>query len=221
MIWVSPRWERDQGGWHRVAGQWSPRRDAAVVRNSLAAPREPAWRTTGPPADQPAETPAAAPGPDFFFVAGYYAPAGDQLRWRPGFWTRVQPGWDWVPARWVRRPSGWEYRAGHWVAETEAVDVNVATNGRTPARDTSPNAGQSAPATPNAGQALPPPPGGEDQRDPIAEAEELPRVVLVPRIGMPYYVIRPPGSFPYGPGGVVVPGVVPPFVRDILNQVLP
>jgi hypothetical protein len=34
-------------------------------------------------------------------------------------------------------------------------------------------------------------------------------------------VIRPPGAFPYGPGGVVVPGAVPPFVRRILDRVLP
>ena len=39
--------------------------------------------------------------------------------------------------------------------------------------------------------------------------------------GMPYYVIRPPGEYPYGPDGVVVPGTVPPFVRRILDQVLP
>jgi hypothetical protein len=191
------------------------------VRNSLAAPRHPAWRTTGPPADHPAETPAAAPGPDYFFVAGHYVPAGDELRWRPGFWTRVQPGWEWIPARWVRRPTGWEFRAGQWVAETGAVDVNVAADGRTDVRVTAPSAARSDPASPDPVAAVPPPPGGEDERDPIAQAEQLPRVVVVPRVGMPYYVIRPPGSYPYGPGGVVVPGVVPPFVRRILDQVLP
>ena len=68
----------------------------------------------------------------------------------------------------------------------------------------------------------PPPPGTENERDPIAEAEAAGRVrVVVPGIGMPYYVIRPPGSYPYGPGGVIVPGAVPPFVRRILDQVLP
>jgi hypothetical protein len=38
--------------------------------------------------------------------------------------------------------------------------------------------------------------------------------------GVPYYVIRPPG-YPYGPNGVVVPGAVPPFVRRLLDNVLP
>ena len=66
----------------------------------------------------------------------------------------------------------------------------------------------------------PPPPGTEDERDPIAESEsaararrELRPVVVVPEAGMPYYVIRPPGMYPYGPTGVIVPGAVPGFVR--------
>jgi hypothetical protein len=41
-------------------------------------------------------------------------------------------------------------------------------------------------------------------------------VVTGPR----FYVIRPPG-YPYGPDGVVVPGAVPPFVRRMLDRVLP
>ena len=86
-----------------------------------------------------------------------------------------------------------------------------------------PNVAEPAPA--NGDRAIdepPPPPGAEDERDPIAEAEMADRVrVIVPGIGMPYYVIRPPGSYPYGPGGVVVPGAVPPFVRRILDRVLP
>ena len=46
-----------------------------------------------------------------------------------------------------------------------------------------------------------------------------PSFVVVPEPS--YYVIRRPGSYPYGPGGVIVPAAVPPFVRDILNRVLP
>jgi hypothetical protein len=71
--------------------------------------------------------------------------------------------------------------------------------------------------------------------DPIAGAEaagrragpntsvvtEVPAVVVGPITGMPYYVIRPPGAYPYGPNGVVVPGAVPPFVRRMLDRILP
>ena len=61
-----------------------------------------------------------------------------------------------------------------------------------------------------------------DETDPGQIGPDDPPVVIVgPRIGMPYYVIRPPGSYPYGPGGVVVPGAVPPFVRRLLDRVLP
>jgi hypothetical protein len=81
----------------------------------------------------------------------------------------------------------------------------------------------------------PPPPYPLTPSDPIAEAEasrrpagpsrtvvtEVPPVVIGPVTGMPYYVIRPPGAFPYGPSGVVVPGAVPPFVRRMLDRVLP
>jgi len=222
MIWVAGRWQRGDGGWYRASGYWSPRRDAAVVRNQFTASSQPAWRTTGPPTDHPADTLAAAPGPDYFFIAGHYAPVGDRLKWTPGFWATAQPGWDWIPARWVRRPSGWEFRAGHWVREPDAVDVRVTLgrpNGRVFAQKPARAAGEMSPSEPDVDQ--PPPPDGALERDPIAEAEETPPLVVVPRVAMPYYVIRPPGSYPYGPGGVVVPGVVPPFVRRILDQVLP
>jgi hypothetical protein len=114
------------------------------------------------------------------------------------------------------------------VREPGTVDVNVTIGGRPTARIVTqgfpPFAGESQPANPDPDNDRPlPPPGTEDKRDPIAEAEagEPSPLVVVPRFGMPYYVIRPPGLYPYGPGGVVVPGAVPPFVRRILDQVLP
>jgi hypothetical protein len=222
-LWIAGRWVRGDGGWYRTSGYWSPRRDAAVVRNRLTVSTEPAWRTAGPPASHPADTLAAAPGPDYFFIAGHYAPVGDRLKWKPGFWAPVQPGWDWTPARWVRRPTGWEFRAGHWERETEPADAKAAAGG--PATDRivqkpAAPAGEPSPGGPDADQPPPPPDGGA-LRDPIAQTEETPAVIVRRRALMPYYVIRPPGLYPYGPGGVVVPGVVPPFVRRILDQVLP
>ena len=215
-IWVGSRWMRDGDGWYRRPGFWSRRRGPARVASTYPGARSPAWRTTGPPADHPADKVADAPGADYFFIAGHYAPDGDQLQWKPGLWTRVQVGWDWIPARWVRRPSGWEFRAGRWARDPDSVDVSVTVGGR-------PTGRVERGGDPDSAVDQPPlPPGTEDEGDPIAGAEAAGRVrVVVPGIGMPYYVIRPPGAYPYGPGGVIVPGAVPPFVRRILDQVLP
>jgi hypothetical protein len=226
-IWAGSRWMRDGDGWYRRPGFWSRARGPLGVPTTASDGRAPAWRMTGPPADHPADKVADAPGADYFFVAGHYAPDGDQLRWKPGFWTRGHAGWDWIPARWVRRPSGWEFRAGRWSREPDAVDVRVNVGGRSTARAIAPGSIQDGvdPARVDPDSAIdqpPPPPGTEDESDPIAQAEATRRVrVVVPAVGMPYYVIRPPGFYPYGPGGVIVPGAVPPFVRRILDQVLP
>jgi hypothetical protein len=213
-VWVPGRWLRDQGGWYRAQGYWGPRRDPFVARNQFAAASEPAWRAAGPPADHPPDVPSAAPAPDYFYIAGYYAPLGDQLKWTPGFWAKVQPGWEWLPARWVRRPNGWEFRAGRWAPDGDGTDLRVTLgappSGRTVVRKPAPQAGDVSQDEPS-----------DLARDPIAPAEEVLAPPVFPVLVMPYYVIRPPGSFPYGPGGVIVPGVVPPFVRRILDQVLP
>jgi hypothetical protein len=226
-IWVGSRWMRDGDGWYRRPGFWSRRRGPVAVATAFSDGRPPAWQATGPPADRPADTVADAPGSDYFFIPGHYAPYGEQLTWKPGFWARVHAGWDWIPARWVRRPSGWEFRAGHWVREADGVDASVTIGRRPSARVVAPGSVQEG-ALPNEGNPdaaidqPPPPPGTEAEDDPIAGAEAAGRVrVVVPGVGMPYYVIRPPGTYPYGPGGVIVPGAVPPFVRRILDQVLP
>ncbi len=94
MIWIGGRWMRDQKGWYRVAGYWSPRRGGREPAPLFSSEDQPAWKTTGPPADHPRDTTAPAPGPDYFFVAGHYEPVADgsRLAWKPGFWTREQPG---------------------------------------------------------------------------------------------------------------------------------
>ncbi len=205
-VWVAGRWMHDAGGWYWVPGAFRRRADRPAV-----AANRPAWRISGPPAEQPDDTPPPAPGPDFFYVPGRYSPtaAGDRLAWVPGFWSAVQPGWDWIPARWVRRPDGWDYREGHWMRDPAAAVVVERVPTRF-LRRTRRNPSVTV-----------------ITRDPIAGAEvdvttdgaPMPGGAVV--MGMPYYVIRPPGEYPYGPNGVVVPGTVPPFVRRILDQVLP
>jgi hypothetical protein len=235
-VWAPGRWVREADGWYRAPGSWVSRRDGTVARARAASGDQPAWRTTGPPATHPDDTPDLAPGPDYFFVSGHYVPEGDRLAWRRGFWARLQPGWDWVPARWVRRSEGWEFRRGYWARDPDALahngEMRRQTNAR-PVPDGPPPAAVDFEAPPQSAVPefdRPPPPALEPEGDPIAEAERRPRRRVIvpddpdffgPITGMPFYMIRPPGAFPYGPGGVVVPGAVPPFVRRILDRVLP
>jgi hypothetical protein len=180
-----------------------------LVETQVVVSNSPEWRKNGPPAEQPDDLPGAAPGPDYFYIPGHYRPEGDRLAWRGGFWARSQPGWDWIPARWVRRADGWQFREGNWVRDPDTALVN---------RDRS-----RRPTAP------PPPADQPDERDDLRivdpDADVVPDrdapVIVEGRTVMPYYVIRPPGSYPYGPGGVIVPGAVPPFVRRLLDRVLP
>lgn len=212
--WVAGRWMRDADGWYRIPGFWNMPRDRAVVTTSD-------WRLAGPPADQPDDTAGVAPGPNYFYVPGHYTPDGDRLAWTRGFWAKEQPGWDWVPARWVRRPSGWTYREGYWLR-----DSDVAAQRHTVARPPAERDADLPPAIiesePSEKDRLPNPPATAP-RDPIAEADSALAPSRRPRFGAmpPPVMIRPPGTYPYGPGGVVVPGTVPPFVQRLLDRVLP
>jgi hypothetical protein len=235
-IWVAGRWARDADGWYRVPGQWVRRRDRGTVQAAAALGDRPAWQKTGPPATHPVDAPGVAPGPGFFFVAGHHVPDGGGVTWKPGFWARSQPGWDWIPARWVQRSEGWDYRPGYWIRDPAALADQGVPRRRTSARPVPGGlppvaAGPEAPSENSLpGDDLRPPAPLEGDRDSMAAAERSPREhgilsddpeFLGPITGMPYFMIRPPGYFPYGPGGVVVPGAVPPFVRRILDRVLP
>jgi len=205
MVWTPGRWLRDAGGVYWVPGSWIRRANRPAI-----AANQSAWRIEGPPAEHPDDAPPPAPGADFFYVPGHYAPspAGDRLTWVPGFWAENQPGWDWIAARWVRRPGGWDFREGHWTRDpdTAVVDERGPAGGlRRSRRKLEVNVMARDPIT-----------GAEVDVETVGDP--VPGAVVA--AGAPYYVIRPPG-YPYGPSGVVVPGAVPPFVRRILDQVLP
>jgi hypothetical protein len=226
MIWVGGRWVRDQKGWYRIAGTWSPRRGRLEPAQLIRSDSEPAWKSTGPPADVPAEVTPPAPGPNYFYVAGHYEPESDgsKLVWKSGFWTREQPGWEWLPARWIRRPRGWDFRAGYWVREAGDGEVRVTIDGRQRTPRLAPGADARSPDV--SGDSDRPvtddnPDAPGSPNDPL-EARERDRqsVVVVPGPAIPLYVIRPPG-YPYGPGGVMIPALVPRFVRRLLDDVLP
>lgn len=106
LTWESGYWARGKSGaYERIAGFWMRARRSA-------------YETEGPPVGKaPAEEPGAAPGPDRFWVAGHHVPKarGVGVEWKPGFWSKVQPGWVWQPAVWLDRPAGWAYEPGFWV----------------------------------------------------------------------------------------------------------
>jgi len=124
-FWVDGYWKRDDKGWYRVAGFWSDRQTDRID-----------WRKDGPPADHPDDDPGPAPGPDYFYVPGHYAPDGDGVAWKKGFWTKAQEGWAWVPAQWVKQPQGYAYQDGYWDRTLEDrgtlfAPAQVATNAGT------------------------------------------------------------------------------------------
>ena len=52
-----------------------------------------------------------APGPGFFWVAGYWYPVRGHYRWHDGYWTRAPfPGARWVPPRY----EGRMFFDGYW-----------------------------------------------------------------------------------------------------------
>jgi hypothetical protein len=52
-----------------------------------------------------------APGPEYFWVDGYWYPAGGRYIWHQGYWTRPPYGGaHWVGPRW----EGGHYYVGYW-----------------------------------------------------------------------------------------------------------
>lgn len=230
-FWVDGTWRRDENGWYRVRGFWSSRRDTTVARPAATAAFD--WRRTGPPAP-PAEDPGDAPAPNTFYVPGHYEPARDgrELVWVPGFWSASQPGWDWMPARWVRLAGGWDYRPGHWVKEgspSGPLDVNRHLVARPrddrefiPASglDRDEHVGVQEPAIIDDRAAAPPGSGESRALVTPGRIDLPPGVYVVP--GYPPYTYGPYRYYDgrLVPRGAVLP-YVPPFVRGLLDRVMP
>ncbi|WP_435019439.1 hypothetical protein TA3x_001296 [Tundrisphaera sp. TA3] len=102
-FWVNGYWKRDEQGWSRVPGFWSDRQTDRID-----------WRKDGPPTTHPPDEVGKSPGEDYFYIPGHYAPDGDGVVWKKGYWAKSQPDWAWVPAQWVRQPEGWAFQEGYW-----------------------------------------------------------------------------------------------------------
>jgi len=60
-----------------------------------------------------------SPGPDFYWVDGYWYPVGNHYKWHEGYWTRVPYG----GARWVvPHYEGGRYFSGYWDGDRGRVE---------------------------------------------------------------------------------------------------
>jgi len=60
-----------------------------------------------------------APGPEYFWVDGYWYPAGGRYRWHNGYWTRPPYG----GARWIGpRYDGGQFFEGYWEGDRGRFD---------------------------------------------------------------------------------------------------
>jgi hypothetical protein len=67
------------------------------------------------PPEYQAEVVGVAPGPNFFWVAGFWEWGGAEYRWVPGRWVvRPYPRAVWVRGHWRGTRNGWYWVPGHW-----------------------------------------------------------------------------------------------------------
>ncbi len=141
-IWLGGNWRRDEAGWYRVPGTWIDRPGAQLRPDPQPEPSPTRvatdWRTNGPPEPRDEPSIPTAPGPNFFWIPGAWAPEADNgVAWKPGFWSKVQLGWEWVPAYWLRRSDGWAFAGGRWnrLDAPNSLDVDTRSLVSTPIDD--------------------------------------------------------------------------------------
>ena len=68
-------------------------------------------RIGAPPPPRVVYVHPAAPGPEFFWVDGYWYPVGNHYKWHEGYWSRPP----YPDARWIApRHDGAMFFAGYW-----------------------------------------------------------------------------------------------------------
>jgi hypothetical protein len=77
-------------------------------------PRAQVFVSIGPPRPI-VERRIPAPGPGFFWVAGFHTWNGRSYAWVPGRWERIPPGRrSWVAGHWAHERRGYYWVDGHW-----------------------------------------------------------------------------------------------------------
>lgn len=73
------------------------------------------------------ESQPAQPGPNFFWVGGYWnwRPRQEQYVWVPGHWEAERPNYQWQPAQWVQRGSEYIFVRGRWSRHEEDTTAGI------------------------------------------------------------------------------------------------
>jgi hypothetical protein len=72
-----------------------------------------------PPPPRVVRVVPVSPGPEFFWVAGYWYPVGNHWKWHDGYYTRTPYG----GARWVvPRYEGGQFYQGYWEGNRGRVE---------------------------------------------------------------------------------------------------
>lgn len=68
----------------------------------------------GPPAPIYEAAPVS-PGPNYYWIPGYYRWNGYRYVWNRGYYGyRPYAGAVWHAGHWAQGPYGWQWRPGHW-----------------------------------------------------------------------------------------------------------
>ena len=106
--WVPFAWVQVGNGWQALPGHWEAGATAAPV-----VIQEPTVVTVAPPPPQ-VEVISVSPGPDFFWIAGFWVWEGGRHVWHPGHWEHNRPGYHWTPNTWHRDGDHWRHEEGRW-----------------------------------------------------------------------------------------------------------
>jgi hypothetical protein len=100
--WVAGYWGKAEAGYQWTSGYWAD----GKAREIEYLPQPPEMVNAEPDGDAPSENQVWIPG----------IQAWNQNRYavRPGYWGKIQTGWDWIPAHYVGTPRGYVFVDGYW-----------------------------------------------------------------------------------------------------------